>query len=245
MRGRLGARGCAVVAQPEHHQRIAEAGEAQTDAPLGARLVVLLRQRPHGGVEHVVEHAHRDLHHVDEGVVAKARARLERRVDEEREVDRAEAAAAVGGQRLLAARVGRIDALAIAEVVVGVDAVDEQHAGLGVVVGRAHDLVPQVARARPPVHPQAVGAPRARRPPFAPRSARRGAPARSRGLRSTARMKASVTPTEMLKLVSSPPSLAWMNSSTSGWSQRSTPICAPRRLPADSTVSHDWSNTRM
>ena len=50
-------------------------------------------------------------------------------------------------------------------------------------------------------------------------------------------MKASVTPTEMLKLFRSPSSLAWMNSSMSGWSQRSTPICAPRRLPADSTVS--------
>jgi hypothetical protein len=58
-------------------------------------------------------------------------------------------------------------------------------------------------------------------------------------------MKASVTPTETLKLARSPRSLAWMNSSMSGWSQRSTPICAPRRAPADSTVSHERSNTRM
>ena len=58
-------------------------------------------------------------------------------------------------------------------------------------------------------------------------------------------MKASVTPTEMLKLVSSPSSLAWMKRSMSGWSQRSTPICAPRRAPADSTVSHERSKTRM
>src|SRR5436190_848037 len=36
-----------------------------------------------------------------------------------------------------------------------------------------------------------------------------------------------------------------MNSSMSGWSQRSTPICAPRREPADSTVSQERSNTRM
>ncbi len=35
-----------VVAQAEHHQRIAEAGEADADAPLGARLVILLLQRP-------------------------------------------------------------------------------------------------------------------------------------------------------------------------------------------------------
>ena len=62
---------------------------------------------------------------------------------------------------------------------------------------------------------------------------------------STALMNSSVTPTEMLKLVRSPLSLAWMNSSTSGWSQRSTPICAPRRAPALSTVSQERSNTRM
>ena len=36
-------------------------------------------------------------------------------------------------------------------------------------------------------------------------------------------MKASVTPTERLKFFRSPPSLARMNSSMSGWSQRSTP----------------------
>ena len=36
-----------------------------------------------------------------------------------------------------------------------------------------------------------------------------------------------------------------MKLSISGWSQRSTPICAPRRAPADSTVAHDASNTFM
>src|SRR5258706_116297 len=41
-------------------------------------------------------------------------------------------------------------------------------------------------------------------------------------------MNRSVTPTEMLKLVRSPESLACMKRSISGWSQRSTPICAPR-----------------
>jgi len=30
-----------------------------------------------------------------------------------------------------------------------------------------------------------------------------------------------------------------------GWSQRSTPIWRPRRLPADSTVSQERSKTRM
>jgi hypothetical protein len=58
-------------------------------------------------------------------------------------------------------------------------------------------------------------------------------------------MNASVTATDMLKLVSEPSRLALMNSSTSGWSQRIIPICAPRRLPADSSVSQLLSNTRM
>ncbi len=58
-------------------------------------------------------------------------------------------------------------------------------------------------------------------------------------------MKASVTATLTLKFLSSPWSLAWTNSSMSGWSQRRMPICAPRREPADSTVSQLRSNTRM
>ncbi|MNT07558.1 hypothetical protein D3C86_1525280 [compost metagenome] len=58
-------------------------------------------------------------------------------------------------------------------------------------------------------------------------------------------MKASVTPIEILKLVRSPWSLAWIKLSISGWSQRSTPIWAPRRAPADSTVAQEASNTFM
>ncbi len=59
-------------------------------------------------------------------------------------------------------------------------------------------------------------------------------------------MKASGTPTETLKLFQRPGvRLAVMNSLTSGWSMRSTPICAPRREPALSTVEQDWSNTLM
>ena len=58
-------------------------------------------------------------------------------------------------------------------------------------------------------------------------------------------MNASVTPTEMLKLRKSPESLARMKVSMSGWSQRSTAIWAPLRLPALSTVSQLRSNTRM
>jgi hypothetical protein len=58
-------------------------------------------------------------------------------------------------------------------------------------------------------------------------------------------MNASVSATDMLKLVSEPSRLASTNSSMSGWSQRIIPICAPRRAPADSSVSQLLSNTRM
>ena len=47
-----------VVAQVELDQRVAEAGEAQPDAALGHRLLLLLRQRPGGHLEHVVQHPH-------------------------------------------------------------------------------------------------------------------------------------------------------------------------------------------
>jgi hypothetical protein len=77
-------------------------------------------------------------------------------------------------------------------------------------------------------HPQPVGA-LLGAGGLCARRARRGAPVRTSPSACTACMKASVTPTEMLKLRRSPLSLAWMNSSMSGWSQRSTPICAPRR----------------
>ncbi len=85
------------------------------------------------------------------------------------------------------------------------------------------------------------------RAPAASRSGAGGALCTSShsALSRTAATKASVTATERLKLVSRPSSLAWMNASMSGWSQRSIPICAPRREPADSTVAQLWSNTRM
>ena len=74
------------------------------------------------------------------------RIRLERVDDEAGEIDRAEEARPIGRQRLLAAWIRGIDRLAIPEIVPPVDAVDEDNAGLGVGIGRAHDLVPQLAR---------------------------------------------------------------------------------------------------
>ena len=152
-RGRRG-----VVAQSQHHQRIAQAGEAEPDASLVGRLALLLGQRPHGDVEHVVEHAHRHLHQPGQAGVVEAGVGLEGVEHQAGEVDRPQAAAAVGRQRLLATRVARGDVLAVGEVVVGVDAVEEQDARLGVVVGRSHDLVPQRTRRQLAVDPGPVAA---------------------------------------------------------------------------------------
>jgi hypothetical protein len=80
----------------------------------------------------------------------------ERMRDVLRQVDRAQAAAAIRRQRLLGAGIGRLDGFAVVEVVVAVHPVDEQDARLGVVVRRAHDLIPQVARPYLAVDPQAV-----------------------------------------------------------------------------------------
>ena len=55
--------------------------------------------------------------------------RPERIAHEAGQVDAAEAAAAVVGDRDLAAGVGRLDPLAVVQVVLGVDPVEEQHPG--------------------------------------------------------------------------------------------------------------------
>ena len=97
------ARGGGVVAQIEHHQRIAQPGIAQADTAFGSRLGLLLRQRPDSGVQHVVEHAHRHPGDLGKGFAVKTGAVRERIPDKARQVDRAQAAAAVRGQRLLGA----------------------------------------------------------------------------------------------------------------------------------------------
>ena len=146
----------AVVAQVELDQRVAEPGEAQPHAALVHRLLPLLRQRPRGHVEDVVEHPHADRDGGGEAGEIEARAGRERILHEARQVDAAQVAAAVRRERLLAAGIAGFDRLAIREVVVAVHRVDEHDARLGVIVGRQHDLVPQRAGAHGAVHPQVV-----------------------------------------------------------------------------------------
>ena len=68
--------------------------------------------------------------YVDEGHVALSFQFF----NKTREIDRAEQARAIGRQRLLPARVRRRNRLAVLQVVGGVDAIDEDHAGFGRVV---------------------------------------------------------------------------------------------------------------
>ena len=68
----------------------------------------------------------------------EAGRRREGVLDEAREIDRTEQAGAVGRQRLLAARIGGVDLLAVVQVVTRIDAVDEDDARLGEIVGRLH-----------------------------------------------------------------------------------------------------------
>ncbi len=154
--GRHGAGFQLVVAQAQHGQRVAEAGIAEADAALVGGFLLLALERPVGGVEHVVEHAGGDADDFAESVEIEFRLLGERVLDVQGQVDRAQAAAAVGRQRLFGAGIGRLDHLAVIEVVVLVHAVEEQDARLGVIVGGFHDLVPQVAGGQLAVHPMAI-----------------------------------------------------------------------------------------
>ena len=150
----------AVVAQLEHGQRIAQAGEADADAALGGAFGALLLQWPEGDVEHVVQRTHLNGHDLLEGVEVEARlaAGAERVAHEVGQDDGTQVAAAIGRQRLFATGVSGLDLLGVVEVVVAPDLVEEQDARLGKVVGRGHDGVPQLARRHLAVHPLAVGA---------------------------------------------------------------------------------------
>ncbi len=96
-RGTHAARFVGIVLEPEHDQRVAEPGETEPDAALGARFRVLLRQRPHRDIKHVVEHAHGRMDDARERPEIEARLRPECVRHERGEIDAAQAAAAVGG----------------------------------------------------------------------------------------------------------------------------------------------------
>ena len=104
LRGHL-ATGFAVVLQVQQSQGVAQAGEAHADAALVGGFLLLLGQRPPGHVEHVVEHAHLRAHgFFKSGEVEFGGATETKGVAHKtRQDDRAQIAATVGRQGLLAA----------------------------------------------------------------------------------------------------------------------------------------------
>ena len=94
-------------------------------------------------------------------VLIKRRIIVKRALHQPGEVDRAKQTGPIGRQGLLAARVGRRDGLGIAKVVHPVDPVNENHPRLGLIIGRAHDPVPQITgRDRPVDLPAKAQVPR-------------------------------------------------------------------------------------
>ena len=134
------------VAQPHHQERVGKACDAEADAALVAGLLGLRGQWEVRGIDDIVHHAHRESHEIVEFGLVELGTRLEFVLHQLGEVDRPQQAGAIGRQRLLAAGVGGRDVFAIAEIVHLVDAVDEDHTRLSLLVGRLHDRVPQIAR---------------------------------------------------------------------------------------------------
>jgi hypothetical protein len=95
--GRHGTSFRLVVTQAKHGQRITEAGVAEADATLVGGFLLLALERPVGGIEHVVEHARRDADDFGESVEIELGLFGESILDVQRQVDRTQAAAAVGG----------------------------------------------------------------------------------------------------------------------------------------------------
>ena len=111
-------------------------------AALVGDFVALLFQRQAVDFHDVVQHAREDTHHLAVLLIVEAGLVGERVVHEHGQVHRAQQAAAIRGQGLLATGVGGADVFAEPVVVHLVDLVDQDEPWLGVVVGAGHDGVP-------------------------------------------------------------------------------------------------------
>ena len=139
------ARFLAGVVSSKHDQCVGETRDAEANTALGVRLLALGGKRISGHVDAIVEEAHgRSRQGGEPGLVERCILR-EGLAHEPGEIDRAQQAGAIRRQRLLPARVRRADSLAVGQVVRRVDAVDEDDARLGVIEGRAHDALPEIA----------------------------------------------------------------------------------------------------
>ena len=118
----------AAIGEAAHGERIGKTGEAEPQAALGARLMRLCWQGIVRDVDDIVHEAHGAWHDVLDRRLVKARFVRKRIKYQARQIDRTEKARAIGRQWLFAARIGRMDRFAIGEVVLAIDAIDEDHA---------------------------------------------------------------------------------------------------------------------
>ncbi len=139
--GELEGIGCTIL-HPQHGHGGAETEEAHTVAALAHDLVTLLFQRQTVDLDHVIQHAGEDAYRLAVGLPVKGGVLGERLLDKAGEVDGAQQAGTVRRQRLLTTRVGGTHHLIEPVVVHLIDLVDEDEAGLGVVVGGGHDHIP-------------------------------------------------------------------------------------------------------
>src|SRR5450759_3479702 len=125
-----------VVRHLEAQQHVGEAHDAETDLAVALGHPLDLGQRVAIDVDDVVEKAHGGAHDAAQGAVVDVAVG-----HDPAEIDGAQVAALVGQQRLLAAGVGALDLAELRRGVVGVDAVDEDDAGVAVLPGeRDHGL---------------------------------------------------------------------------------------------------------
>src|SRR6516164_3900737 len=139
--------GCLIfVAQPKHGERVGEPRDAESDAPGTMRLLTLAQQRKARDLDDVVEEAHGELGGFRDSPVIESRRGREWLEHEGGEVERAEVAGAEGRKGFLGARVGRAQGFTVTEVVLRVDAIDEEDPRFGAVVGAVTQPLPQIPR---------------------------------------------------------------------------------------------------
>ena len=148
---RLTRRRVRSIAQPQHQQRIRQPCDTQSNPSLRLRLRCLRVEREVRRVDHIVHHPHRGSDEIRQRRLIQRGGILERLRHQPCKVDRPQQTRAVRRQRLFPTRVRRSNRFAIVQVVRRVDPVDEDHAGLGIVIGRLHDPVPQVLCLHRPV----------------------------------------------------------------------------------------------
>ena len=134
------------IAQAKHQKGIGQTRHTQTNAPLCLGLARLCLEGKTAGIHHVIHHPHSDPHQILQRLKIKGRIRLKGRAHKPRKVNRAKQTRPIGRQRLFAARVGCRNGFAIGQIIGLVDAIDENHTWLSVIIGRLHNLVPQVTR---------------------------------------------------------------------------------------------------